>query len=79
MTDGKQGAIGIRRITFEQGRIIVFRYNGAIPHGFLPWPRFLGAYCKANPVQRFRKYLIQKELVALTGIEPGFAAFQRYQ
>jgi hypothetical protein len=28
-----------------------------------------------NPVQRFYKRMIIKELVALTGIEPGFAAF----
>jgi len=33
------------------------------------------ADCKASIVQRFRKYLIRKELVALTGIEPGFPAF----
>jgi hypothetical protein len=33
---------------------------------------FLGADCKASLVQRFCKYMIQKELVALTGIEPVF-------
>src|SRR5665213_137625 len=37
--------------------------------------RFFGSDCRVKPARGFLKYLIQKELVALTGIEPVFAAF----
>ena len=37
--------------------------------GFQPWRAFSVAERKAYPVQRFRKPMIQKKLVALTGIE----------
>jgi hypothetical protein len=50
MTDGKQGAIGIRRITFEQGRIIVFRYNGAIQPWIPALATSFGAVCKVSRV-----------------------------
>jgi len=41
-------------------------------------PVTFGVARMSNSVQRFRKSLIQKELVALTRIEPVFAALQRF-
>jgi hypothetical protein len=43
--------------------------------GFLPWRGVFGAARGANLLQHFCKHLIMKELVAVTGVEPGFSAF----
>jgi hypothetical protein len=42
------------------------------PAGFQPWSRLFAGLLLDNPVSRFYKRMIVKELVALTGIEPVF-------